>query len=47
MRPDLLLLLGPFVDVQQPMVATGLLDVTFQQLFATQARAQRSSSMAS
>jgi hypothetical protein len=29
-------LLGPFVDVEQPLIAGGMIDVTFQQLFQTQ-----------
>lgn len=29
-------LLGPFVDVKHPLVAGGLIDVSFQQLFYTQ-----------
>jgi hypothetical protein len=31
-------LLGPFVDVEQPLIAGGMIDVTFQQLFQTQVR---------
>ncbi|KAF6255494.1 DNA polymerase alpha/epsilon subunit B-domain-containing protein [Scenedesmus sp. NREL 46B-D3] len=34
--PDMLVLLGPFVDVEQPLIAGGMIDVTFQQLFQTQ-----------
>jgi hypothetical protein len=34
--PALLVLVGPFVDVENPAVATGALDVTFQSLFAHQ-----------
>jgi hypothetical protein len=29
-------LLGPFVDVEQPLIAGGMINVTFQQLFQTQ-----------
>lgn len=29
-------LLGPFVDAEQPLIAGGMIDVTFQQLFQTQ-----------
>lgn len=35
-RPSLLLLCGPFVDAGHPTIATGHLDVTFEELFATQ-----------
>jgi hypothetical protein len=28
--------MGPFVDVEQPLIAGGMLDATFQQLFQTQ-----------
>jgi hypothetical protein len=31
-------LAGPFVDVEQPLVNGGMIDVTFAQLFQTQAR---------
>jgi hypothetical protein len=34
--PQVLLLLGPFVDVENPAVAGGMMDVTFQQLFQQQ-----------
>jgi DNA polymerase alpha subunit B len=34
--PALLVLLGPFVDVEQPAVVGGSLDVTFQSLFTHQ-----------
>ena len=37
--PDALLLVGPFVDVEHPLVASGALDVTFEDLFHSQARA--------
>jgi DNA polymerase alpha subunit B len=36
--PAMLVLLGPFVDVEQPAVAAGSLDVTFQALFVHQVR---------
>lgn len=36
--PAMLVLLGPFVDVEQPAVAGGTLDVTFQALFVQQVR---------
>lgn len=29
-------LMGPFVDVEQPLIAGGMINVTFQQLFQTQ-----------
>lgn len=35
-RPSLLLLNGPFVDAAHPSIASGQLDVTFDELFATQ-----------
>ena len=35
--PDALVLLGPFVDVEQPALADGSLTVTFEQLFSMQA----------
>ncbi|KAI8474794.1 MAG: DNA polymerase alpha/epsilon subunit B-domain-containing protein [Monoraphidium minutum] len=38
--PALLVLLGPFVDVEQPAVAAGALDVTFQSLFTHQVLAR-------
>lgn len=33
------MLLGPFVDVEQPLIAGGMINVTFQALFQTQVRA--------
>ena len=36
--PDALILMGPFVDVEHSAVADGSLPVTFEQLFAEQAR---------
>jgi DNA polymerase alpha subunit B len=38
--PQVLLLLGPFVDVENPSVAGGMMDVTFQQLFQQQVGAR-------
>lgn len=35
-RPDVLLLLGPFVDAEHPAVAGGLLPETFDALFREQ-----------
>lgn len=35
-RPSLLVLSGPFVDASHPTIATGQLDVTFEELFASQ-----------
>lgn len=35
-RPDVLLLIGPFVDVEHSLIASGSLDVTFEELFETQ-----------
>jgi hypothetical protein len=32
------MLLGPFVDVEQPLITGGMINVTFQQLFQTQVR---------
>ncbi len=41
-QPDVLLLLGPFVDAEHPAVAGGLLPETFEELFMEQVRcAQR------
>lgn len=37
LAPDALLLLGPFVDIEQAAVADGSLAVTFEQLFVMQA----------
>lgn len=37
-RPDTLLLLGPFVDGEHPAVRGGLLEETFEQLFASRVR---------
>ncbi len=37
-RQDALVLLGPFVDAEHPQVSGGALDVTFEELFATQVR---------
>ncbi len=39
-RPDALVLLGPFVDAEQPLVASGLVDMTFQDIFQSQVSAQ-------
>jgi len=36
--PGLLLLMGPFVDVEHPAVASGQLDITFDDLYAAQVR---------
>ena len=36
--PDTLLLMGPFVDSEQALVADGSLAVTFEQLFLVQAK---------
>ena len=32
------MLLGPFVDAEHPAVSSGALDITFEELFATQVR---------
>jgi hypothetical protein len=32
------LLLGPFVDVEQPLIAGGMIDMAYHQLFQTQVR---------
>ena len=37
-RPDVLLLLGPFVDAEHPAVRGGLLDETFDELFESRVR---------
>eukprot|EP00775_Hariotina_reticulata_P006992 gene6992-7206_t len=34
--PNLLVLLGPFVDVEQPLIGGGMIDVAYHQLFQTQ-----------
>eukprot|EP00877_Chromochloris_zofingiensis_P003455 jgi/Chrzof1/1310/Cz10g02170.t1 len=34
--PDVLLLLGPFVDVEHPRISDGMLDITFERLFRDQ-----------
>lgn len=36
--PDVLLLMGPFVDVEHGLISNGSLDVTFEELFETQVR---------
>ena len=38
-RPDALVLVGPFVDAEQPLVASGTIDLTFQDIFESQASA--------
>jgi DNA polymerase alpha subunit B len=38
--PQVLLLVGPFVDEEHPAVAGGLLNLTYQQLFQQQVRMQ-------
>ncbi|KAF8059983.1 POLA2 [Scenedesmus sp. PABB004] len=38
--PDMLVLLGPFVDVEAPLIGGGLVDVTFEQLFRDKVVAQ-------
>lgn len=37
-KPDALLLLGPFVDVEHPLVHTGLLEETFDEVFESRVR---------
>lgn len=37
-RPDLLLLMGPFVDVEHALIANGSLDITFEELYDKQVR---------
>eukprot|EP00879_Flechtneria_rotunda_P028383 GHRR01030488.1.p1 GENE.GHRR01030488.1~~GHRR01030488.1.p1 ORF type:complete len:500 (+),score=186.87 GHRR01030488.1:628-2127(+) len=34
--PNMLVLFGPFVDVEQPLIAGGMIDITFQEHFKTQ-----------
>ena len=34
--PDVLVLLGPFVDVNHPQIQAGTLDSTYEDLFRTQ-----------
>ncbi|CAL8467288.1 g6825 [Coccomyxa elongata] len=34
--PDILLLIGPFVDVEHTLISSGSLDITFEELFETQ-----------
>jgi DNA polymerase alpha subunit B len=36
-RPDVLLLVGPFIDVEHPEIASGAVDATFEDLFQTRA----------
>ena len=36
--PDILLLIGPFVDVEHALIASGSLDITFEELFETQVK---------
>ncbi len=35
-RPDVLLLIGPFVDVEHALISNGSLDITFEELFEIQ-----------
>ena len=35
-RPDVLVLLGPFVDAEHPLLAQGTVDLTFEDIFESQ-----------
>ena len=39
-RPDILLLLGPFVDAEHTQIQQGLVDQTFQDIFEEKVRWQ-------
>ena len=39
--PDVLVLMGPFVDVDHPLVQAGMLETSFEELFASQVRPQQ------
>ena len=39
-KPSKLVLMGPFVDEEHPKVASGLLDMTFEELFVSQVKDQ-------
>ena len=41
-RPDVLILLGPFVDAEQPLLAQGGVELTFEEIFESQVIAQSS-----
>ena len=41
-RPDVLVLLGPFVDAEQPLLAQGCVDLTFEEIFESQVSTQSS-----
>ncbi len=36
--PDVLLLIGPYVDVEHALISSGSLDITFMELFETQVK---------
>eukprot|EP00798_Chlamydomonas_sp_ICE-L_P021544 gene21544-28536_t len=42
-QPDLLLLMGPFVDVEHPLIKSGTLDCTFDKIFQEQVLSRLSS----
>lgn len=39
-RPDVLVLLGPFVDAEHPLLAQGTVDLTFEDIFDSQVGVQ-------
>ena len=43
-RPDVLMLLGPFVDAEHPLLAKGTVDLTFEDIFESQVDLQAVSS---
>lgn len=42
-RPDVLVLLGPFVDAEHPLLASGNVDLTFEDIFEFQVGVQEQS----
>ena len=41
-KPDVLVLLGPFVDAEHPLLASGNVDLTFEDIFEFQVGVQQS-----
>ena len=41
-RPDALVLLGPFVDAEQPLLARGCIELTFEEIFESQVSSRSS-----
>lgn len=41
-QPDVLVLLGPFVDGEQPLLARGCVELTFEEIFESQVRSRSS-----